>query len=373
MEQLGPGRVDEPEVYREHNDPLHETLTAFDGMMDVLPQLRAEGRRLGIVTAKRHRTVALAFARFPGLPSSSSGRRTRRHRSAQARSRPRPRGGREGAEPADAAYVGDSPFDIRAAKAAGAFAVAVSWGGIHKRRDAAGRGAGCLRPRAGRAALCPLGRSRRPPRSGPRSPAPRRASPLPLPRPRRPELRCRLRRALRRATRDRGRASRARHLRLTDAARLEPRRRKGSARSSTFSDGVTREGDDGRALAKWADDIRKRLGSEEAVAYVLEPKIDGSARPPGPPRERRLRGATRGDGLRGEDVTGNLVIAVIRRCACEARTAPSRRPLSRCAARSTSRPPGSTASTTRRSPLGASLRRMHEMWPRARCASSTSP
>jgi pyrophosphatase PpaX len=36
-----------------------------------------------------------------------------------------------GAEPSEAAYVGDSPFDIRAAKAAGVFAVAVGWGGIH--------------------------------------------------------------------------------------------------------------------------------------------------------------------------------------------------------------------------------------------------
>ena len=36
-----------------------------------------------------------------------------------------------GAEPHQAAYVGDSPFDIRAAKAAGVFAVAVGWGGIH--------------------------------------------------------------------------------------------------------------------------------------------------------------------------------------------------------------------------------------------------
>jgi DNA ligase (NAD+) len=31
------------------------------------------------------------------------------------------------------------------------------------------------------------------------------------------------------------------------------------------------------ALAKWMDDIRKRLGSDEPVAFVLEPKIDGSA------------------------------------------------------------------------------------------------
>ena len=36
-------------------------------------------------------------------------------------------------DPEDCAYVGDSPFDIRAAKAAGMFAVAVTWGGIHDR------------------------------------------------------------------------------------------------------------------------------------------------------------------------------------------------------------------------------------------------
>jgi pyrophosphatase PpaX len=37
------------------------------------------------------------------------------------------------AEPSECAYVGDSPFDIRAAKAGGMHAVAVSWGGIHDR------------------------------------------------------------------------------------------------------------------------------------------------------------------------------------------------------------------------------------------------
>ena len=31
------------------------------------------------------------------------------------------------------------------------------------------------------------------------------------------------------------------------------------------------------AIVKWADDVRKRLGNDEPVAYVLEPKIDGSA------------------------------------------------------------------------------------------------
>ena len=36
-----------------------------------------------------------------------------------------------GGTPDEAVYVGDSPFDIGAAKAAGVFAVAVGWGGIH--------------------------------------------------------------------------------------------------------------------------------------------------------------------------------------------------------------------------------------------------
>jgi pyrophosphatase PpaX len=38
-----------------------------------------------------------------------------------------------GVDPATAAYVGDSPFDIRAAKAAGMHAIAVTWGRIHER------------------------------------------------------------------------------------------------------------------------------------------------------------------------------------------------------------------------------------------------
>jgi pyrophosphatase PpaX len=43
---------------------------------------------------------------------------------------------RLGAEPGDAAYVGDSPFDIGAARAAGVHAIGVTWGGIHPMDDA---------------------------------------------------------------------------------------------------------------------------------------------------------------------------------------------------------------------------------------------
>ncbi len=60
------------------------------------------------------------------------------------------------------------------------------------------------------------------------------------------------------------------------------------------------------ALGKWADDVRKRLGTDEPVAYVTEPKIDGSAVSLVYEHGLLVRGATRGDGLRGEDVTQNL-------------------------------------------------------------------
>ena len=60
------------------------------------------------------------------------------------------------------------------------------------------------------------------------------------------------------------------------------------------------------ALEKWADDVRKRLGTDESVAFVLEPKVDGSAVSLVYENGVLVRGATRGDGERGEDVTANL-------------------------------------------------------------------
>ena len=59
-------------------------------------------------------------------------------------------------------------------------------------------------------------------------------------------------------------------------------------------------------LLKWADDVRKRLDSDEPVAYVTEPKIDGLAINLTYEDGVLVRGATRGDGLQGEDVTANL-------------------------------------------------------------------
>ncbi|MGZ4334725.1 MAG: NAD-dependent DNA ligase LigA, partial [Gaiellaceae bacterium] len=60
------------------------------------------------------------------------------------------------------------------------------------------------------------------------------------------------------------------------------------------------------AIAKWADDVRKRLGTDEPVAFVLEPKIDGLAINLTYIEGVFARGATRGDGVEGEDVSANL-------------------------------------------------------------------
>jgi pyrophosphatase PpaX len=134
MRALDETRVDAlVEAYRVHNEPLHETLQAFEGMLNVLPRLREQGRKLGIVTSKRHQTVALALDRFPWLVEYFD---TVVAHDDTARHKPDPEPvlagiERLGGEPAASAYVGDSPFDIQAAKAAGVHAVAVTWGGIH--------------------------------------------------------------------------------------------------------------------------------------------------------------------------------------------------------------------------------------------------
>lgn len=133
MRSFDPDRVDElVDVYRAHNILLHDALEAFDGVEELLATLVAEGRRLAIVTAKRRAGVDLAFQAlgidryFDAVVSAED---TERHK-------PDPEPvllalARLGADPPEAAFVGDSPFDVGAGKAAGLFSVGVSWGGLH--------------------------------------------------------------------------------------------------------------------------------------------------------------------------------------------------------------------------------------------------
>ena len=135
MRALAPDRVDElVRVYRAHNEPLHDELACCAGIEDVLVRLKDEGRRLGIVTAKRRATVELAFNVLPierFFETVVGGDETKEHKPA-----PEPlllAAERLDVDPHACAYVGDSPFDIRAAKAAEMHAIAVTWGGIHDR------------------------------------------------------------------------------------------------------------------------------------------------------------------------------------------------------------------------------------------------
>jgi pyrophosphatase PpaX len=135
MRAIDPARVDDLVAsYRAHNEPLHDELRPCAGILDVVERLRDEGRRLGVVTAKRQATVALAFRVLP-LEHLFDAVITNDD---VQRGKPYPDGILRALEllearPEEAAYVGDSPFDVEAAKRAGVYAVAVGWGGIHPR------------------------------------------------------------------------------------------------------------------------------------------------------------------------------------------------------------------------------------------------
>lgn len=138
MALLDADHVDElVRVYREHNEPRQAELACFPGMLEVLAELKREGRRLGVVSAKQQPTVRRAFdsagidAFFDVVVGSDD---TDRHK-------PDPEPILKALEllearPEEAVYVGDSPFDVGAARAAGVFSVAVGWGGIHRVEDA---------------------------------------------------------------------------------------------------------------------------------------------------------------------------------------------------------------------------------------------
>ena len=98
-----------------------------------------------------------------------------------------------------------------------------------------------------------------------------------------------------------------------DVPRDSPSRRVGAPPSDRFRkvehivpmgslDKVTTD----EALFKFADDVKNRLDRDDPVAYVVEPKIDGLAINLTFENGIYVRGATRGDGARGEDVTPNL-------------------------------------------------------------------
>ena len=118
--------------YRLHNEENHDALIKeFPGVEESLARLKVAGVRVGVVTSKRRFSVDMALKNFPGLGDVVDQWVTMEDTTEH---KPRPEPLLKGLEllgnvPREqAAYVGDSPFDVAAAKAAGIESVAVSWG-----------------------------------------------------------------------------------------------------------------------------------------------------------------------------------------------------------------------------------------------------
>jgi pyrophosphatase PpaX len=117
-------------VYREFNHREHDRmLKLYDGILDLLNRLTKAGCKLGLVTSKSRPTTQMAFDltgiepyfdatvccdEAPGnKPSADPILFCLEHL---------------GVSPAEASYIGDSPYDIQAAHAAKVVGIAVTWG-----------------------------------------------------------------------------------------------------------------------------------------------------------------------------------------------------------------------------------------------------
>ncbi|MBI2684460.1 MAG: HAD-IA family hydrolase [Actinobacteria bacterium] len=131
MAVFSPDHADELyRVYRTWNHANTAALVrSYDGIGDVLDALDRTGRTIGVITSKSRDAVALAFASIP------IGHRfaTVVAEDDTARHKPNPEPilfalERLGMSGDRAVYVGDSPYDLRAARAAGIDAIGVTWG-----------------------------------------------------------------------------------------------------------------------------------------------------------------------------------------------------------------------------------------------------
>lgn len=118
--------------YRLHNEEHHDALIQeFPGIEESLARLQSGGLEVAVVTSKRRFSVEMALESFPGLGDVVD-RFVTMEDTQEHKPHPEPLlKGLEllgGIPKEEAAYVGDSPFDVAAAKAAGVASVAVSWG-----------------------------------------------------------------------------------------------------------------------------------------------------------------------------------------------------------------------------------------------------
>ena len=270
-----------------------------------MDEVLVAAERRGAPARHRHgeaaATVELAFARIPleHLFESSSAA-TRRSGTSPTRSRCCSRSNGWALRPDDAAYVGDSPFDVEAAKAAGLYAVGVTWGGIHgrERLEAEEPTRSSTRRRSFLASSKTADRA--PPSCATCSTTTSTATTSSTT-PRSTD-----------AEYDASTTSSSRSRRRTPTRHPDsPTQRVGAPPSDKFEKvehlspmGSLEKVTTDEALEKWDDDVRKRLDTDEPVAYVTEPKIDGLSINLIYENGVFVRGATRGDGRPGRGRDG---------------------------------------------------------------------
>jgi pyrophosphatase PpaX len=127
--------------YREYQVANHDALVrCYDGVAATLRELSSLDHPIGIVTSKVEAMAerGLAVAGLDGLVDTIVGlESTRRHK-------PDPEPvrtalGRLGLRPADACFVGDSPHDMTAGRAAGVVTIGALWGPFTKEQLQAAR------------------------------------------------------------------------------------------------------------------------------------------------------------------------------------------------------------------------------------------
>ena len=139
MELLDAGKAELLlEAYRSHHEEHHDDLIReFPRVEESLARLRAAGTKIAVVTSKRRASVEMALDNFPGLRDVVD-RFVTLEDTSEHKPHPEPLWRAlellGGIPQERAAYVGDSPFDVQAAKAAGLTSVAVSWGAFSENR-----------------------------------------------------------------------------------------------------------------------------------------------------------------------------------------------------------------------------------------------
>ncbi len=137
MKVIDPDSADELfDAYHRHHDALHDDLIQkFPGVEEALARLHSVGIKTAVVTSKRRPAVDMALNSFPGLATVTDHFLTMEDTTEH---KPHPAPLLKGLEllgnvpREEAVYVGDSPHDVAAARAAGMTCIAVSWGAFSK-------------------------------------------------------------------------------------------------------------------------------------------------------------------------------------------------------------------------------------------------